>query len=144
MLFCKNDCNKFVTVGKKLETKTFKSVTKFFKAQFTTNKNVGMLKCMELKRIKKHAHLKLKNKLCYKIFAREDERRAYWVKCKIASHNAQCCSYNNHEEQCWYINCNHDRNHAYDKEREAVKCPHIKRPSYCNRKETITTISLKC
>ncbi len=98
MLFHKNDCNKFVTAGKKLKTKTFKSVTKFFKAQFTTNKNVGTLKCMELKCIKKHAHLKLKNKLCNKIFACEDERRTYWVKRKIASHDAQCCPYNDCKE----------------------------------------------
>ncbi len=67
MLFHKNDRNKFVTAGKKLDTKTFESITKFFEAQFNQNKNHGMLEHMELKRIKKHAHLKMKNKLHDKI-----------------------------------------------------------------------------
>jgi hypothetical protein len=64
MSFHKNDCNKFVTSGRKINTKTFELVTEFFEAQFTTNKNDGMLKCMELEHIKKRAQLKLKNKLC--------------------------------------------------------------------------------
>jgi hypothetical protein len=74
MLFHKNNHNKFVTAGKTLKTKTFESVTKFFEAQLTTNKNDGTLKGVELERIKKRAHLKLKNKLCNKICAHEDER----------------------------------------------------------------------
>jgi hypothetical protein len=41
MSFHENDCNKIVTVGKKLKTKTFESVTEFFKAQFNQNKNDG-------------------------------------------------------------------------------------------------------
>ncbi len=56
-------------LGRKLKTKTFKSVTKFFEAQFTTNKNDSMFECMELERIKKCAQLKLKNKLSNKICA---------------------------------------------------------------------------
>ncbi len=40
---------------------------------------------MELERIKKQAQLKLKNKLCDKIRAREDERHSYQEKHKIAS-----------------------------------------------------------
>ncbi len=47
MLFHKNDHNKFVTAGKKLE-KEMLSVTKFFEAQFNQNKVTGTLKCMEL------------------------------------------------------------------------------------------------
>ncbi len=97
-MFHKNNRNKFAKAGKKLKTKTFKSVTEFFKAQFTTNKNNGTLECMELERIKKHAHLKLKNKLRNKICTRKDERCTYRAKCKIASRNAQCCPYNNREE----------------------------------------------
>jgi hypothetical protein len=89
MLFHKNNHNKFVTAGKKLKTKTFESVTKFFKAQFNMNKNDGMLEHMELERIKKHAHLKLKNKLCNWIRVRKDERHTYRAKRKIASCNAQ-------------------------------------------------------
>jgi hypothetical protein len=85
MSFHKNDRNKFVTSGKKLDTKTFKSVTEFFESQFTTNKNGGTLKRMELERIKKIAQLKLKNKLRDKIRACEDERRTYREKRKIAS-----------------------------------------------------------
>ena len=73
MLFHKNNCNKFVTVSRKLDTKTFKPVTEFFEAQFTTNKINGTHECMELERIKKRAQLKLKNKLPNKICAREDE-----------------------------------------------------------------------
>jgi hypothetical protein len=75
--FQKNDCNKFVTSGRELEFKTFESVTEFFEAQFTTNKNDGTLECMELERIKKQAQLKLKNKLRNKICAREDEHCSY-------------------------------------------------------------------
>ena len=39
MWFHKNDHNKFVTLGRKLDTKTFELVTEFFEAQFTMNKN---------------------------------------------------------------------------------------------------------
>ncbi len=99
MLFHKNDCNKFITAGKKLETKTFESVTKFFEAQFTTNKNGSTLKCMELELIKKHAHLKLKNKLCNKICTRKDNRCTYQAQRKIASCDARCCPYNKCKEQ---------------------------------------------
>jgi hypothetical protein len=76
-----------------------------------------MLERMELKHIKKSAHLKLKNKLCNKICARKDKRRTYQVKCKLASCNAHCRLYNYYEEQHWYIDrdCNHD--HAYDNKR---------------------------
>ncbi len=55
MLFHKNECNKFGTAGKKLETKMFKSITKFFEAQFIQNKVDG--KRMELECIKKCTHL---------------------------------------------------------------------------------------
>jgi hypothetical protein len=48
MLFHKNNHNRFVTLGRKLDTKTFKLVTEFFEAQFMTNKNDGTLECMEL------------------------------------------------------------------------------------------------
>jgi hypothetical protein len=133
MLFHKNNHNKFITVGKKLKTKTFESITKFFEAQFTTNKNDGMLELMEFKRIKKHAHLKLKNKLHNKILACKDEHCTYRVKHKIASRDAQCRPYNDCEEQCWYINCNRDRDRAYDDKRGAVKHPRIKHPGYHDR-----------
>ncbi len=52
----------------------FESITKFFKAQFNQNKIDGMLEHMELKHIKKRAHLKLKGKICNKICVREDKR----------------------------------------------------------------------
>jgi hypothetical protein len=38
MLFYKNDHTKFVIARKKLKTKTFETVTKFFEAQFNQNK----------------------------------------------------------------------------------------------------------
>jgi hypothetical protein len=108
--FHKNDCNKFVTAGKKLKTKTFESITDCFEAQFNQNKNDGTLKRMELKRIKKCTHLKLKNKLRIKICARKDKRSTYQAKRKLASCNAQPRSYNDCNEQCHYIkqdcNCN--------------------------------------
>ncbi len=63
MLFHKNNHNKFVMSGKKLDTKTFELVTEFFEAQFMTNKSDGTLERMELKRIKKQAQLRHKNKL---------------------------------------------------------------------------------
>jgi hypothetical protein len=47
--FHKNDRNKFVTVGRKLDTQTFELVTEFFEAQFTMNKNNGMLNNSMLK-----------------------------------------------------------------------------------------------
>ncbi len=56
----KNNRNKFIKLGRKLDTETFKLVTEFFEAQFTTNKNGGTVECMELKLIKKQAQLKLK------------------------------------------------------------------------------------
>jgi hypothetical protein len=88
MSFHKNNHDKFVTEGKKLETETFKSVTKFFEAQFNQNKNNGTLEHMELECIKKCAHLKLKSKLCDKICTRVDERRTYQAKRKLASRDA--------------------------------------------------------
>jgi hypothetical protein len=45
---------------------------------------------MELERIKKRAHLKLKNKLCNWIRVRKDERHTYRAKRKIALCDAQC------------------------------------------------------
>jgi hypothetical protein len=89
MSFHKNNRNKFVMLAIKLDTKTFKLVTEFFEAHFTRNKNDGMLECMELERIKKRAQLKLKNKLCDKICAREDKPHTYRAKCEIASRNTQ-------------------------------------------------------
>jgi hypothetical protein len=50
-------------------------------------KNDNTLERMELKYTKKHAQLKLKNKLRNKIHACEDEHRAYWARCKFASPN---------------------------------------------------------
>jgi hypothetical protein len=67
MSFHKNNHNKFFTVGRKLNTKTFELVTEFFEAKFTTNKNNGMLEPMELECIKKHAQLKLKNSSAIRI-----------------------------------------------------------------------------
>ncbi len=67
MSFHKNGLSKFITAGRKLKTKTFESVPKFFIAQFMMNKNNVTLECMKLECIKKRAHLKLKNKLCDKI-----------------------------------------------------------------------------
>jgi hypothetical protein len=88
MTFHKNNRNKFVTVGKKLETKMLKSITKFFKAQFNQNKVDGTLECMELKRIKKRSHLKLKSELHDKIHACEDTRCMYQEKRELVSRNA--------------------------------------------------------
>ncbi len=116
-------------VGRKLDTKTFESVTKFFEAQFTTNKNNGMLECMELEHIKKRAHLKLKSELCNKICAHEDNCHTYRVKRKIAS---RCRPYNNREEQCWYIDRDCNLDHAYDNERRGAKHPRIKHPGHCD------------
>jgi hypothetical protein len=45
--------NKFVTGAKKVAMEMLKSVTQFFKAQFTQNKLDGLLKLMELEHIKK-------------------------------------------------------------------------------------------
>jgi hypothetical protein len=97
ILFHKNNGNKFVIAGRKLDTKTFKLVTEFFEAQFTTNKNNGTLERMELEGIKKRAQLKLKNKLCNKICVCKDERCTYWAKRKITSRNARRCLYDNYE-----------------------------------------------
>jgi hypothetical protein len=99
MLFHKNDCNKFVTLGRKFDTKTFELVTEFFQAQFMTNKNDGTLKHMELKCIKKRAQFKLKNKLCNKICACEAECCSYRAKRKIASCDTQCHLHNDCKEQ---------------------------------------------
>jgi hypothetical protein len=52
MSFHKNNCNKFATAGRKLDTKTFELITKFFEIQFTTTKNDSMLERMELEHIK--------------------------------------------------------------------------------------------
>ncbi len=133
MLFHKNNCNKFITASRKLDTETFKLVTEFFEAQFMTNKNDGMLERMELERIKKCAQLKLKNKLRNKICACEDERRTYRARHKIASRDTQCRPYNDCEERR-YINrdCNHDCTN--NNKRQAAKRPRIKHPGYCNRK----------
>jgi hypothetical protein len=86
MPFHKNDHNKFVTAGKKPETKTFKSVTEFFNAQFVKNKNDGTLERMELERIKKHAHLKLKSELCNEMCTRKDKRCIYQAKHELTLH----------------------------------------------------------
>jgi hypothetical protein len=134
MSFHKNDRNKFVALGRKLNTNTFESVTEFFEAQFTTNKNNGILKCMELECIKKQAQLKLKNELCDRICALEDEG-PYRAKCKIASRNTQRCPYNDHKEQHWYIECDPDFNRAYNNECQAAKRSCVERPGYCNRKD---------
>jgi hypothetical protein len=114
MSFYKNDRNKFVTAGKKLKTKMLGSITKFFKAQFNQNKVDGMLECMELERIKKHAHLKLKSKLRDKIHMREDKRCTYRAKRKLVSPNAKHCSYGDCNDSCRYIK--HDCNCDYDNE----------------------------
>jgi hypothetical protein len=98
MSFHKNNSNKFVTADKKLETKTFKSVTEFFESQFNQNKNNCTLKCMELERIKKRLHLKLKSKRCNKICARKDKHRIYPGKRKLASRNARRRSYDGWDE----------------------------------------------
>ncbi len=96
---------------------------------------------MELKRIKKQAQLKLKNKLCNKICACEDKCCSYQAKCEIASRDTQCHPYNDHKEQCWYI----DRNcsHAYDNERQVAKCPCVELPGYCDRKDNRRDNQLK-
>jgi hypothetical protein len=88
MSFHKNNCNKFVTAGKKLKPKMFETVTEFFEAQFNQNKVDGMLKCMELECIKKHAHLKLKGKLCDKMCTCEDKHCTYQAKHELASRDA--------------------------------------------------------
>jgi hypothetical protein len=86
--FHKNNNNKFVTTNKKLKTERFETVTEFFEAQFNQNKVDGMLERMELRRIKKHTHPKLKGKLRDKICACEDERCTYRAKCELVSQNA--------------------------------------------------------
>jgi hypothetical protein len=135
MSFHKNDRNKFVTAGRKLDTETFELVTEFFEAQFTTNKNDGTLECMELERIKKCAQHKLKNELCDKIPACEDERCTYQERHEIASCDTQCCPYDDCKEQRWYIDHNCDRNCAYDNKHQAAKHPCVERPGHCNRKD---------
>jgi hypothetical protein len=135
MSFHKNDCNKFVTVGRKLNTKTSKLVTEFFEAQFTTNKNDGMLERMELKHIKKRTQLKLKNKLCNKICTCKDEHCTYQAKREIASHNAQRRPYNDREEQHRYINRDRNCDCAYDDKRQVAKHPCVECPGHCNRKD---------
>jgi hypothetical protein len=133
MLFHKNNRNKFVTAGRKLDTETFKLVTEVFEAQFMTNKNDGTLECMELKRIKKRAQLKLKNELCNKIHTREDECRTYWAKRKIASRDTRRRPYNDCKEQCQYID--RDCNRDYNNECQAAKRPRVKRPGHPDRKD---------
>jgi hypothetical protein len=135
MSFHKNNRNKFVTLGRKLDTKTFKLVTEFFEAQFMTNKNDGTLERMELEHIKKQAQLKLKNKLCNKICAHEDERCTYREKCKIPSRNTQRHPYDDREEQHWYIDRNHDHDPIYDNKHQAAKHPCVECPSYRDRKD---------
>ncbi len=63
------------------------------------NKNEGTLKCMELKHIKRRAHLMLKKKLCDKICASKDKRLTYRSKHKIISCDAQHRPYNDCKEQ---------------------------------------------
>jgi hypothetical protein len=135
ILFHKNNCSKFVTSGRKLDTETFKLVTEFFEAHFTTNKNNGTLERMELERIKKQVQLKLKNELCNKICACEDERRPYRAKRKIASCNTQHRPYNNCKERRWYIDRDCDYDCAYYNKHQAAKCPCVKHPSYHDRKD---------
>jgi hypothetical protein len=135
MSFHKNNRNKFVTAGRKLDTKTFKLVTEFFEAQFTTNKNNGMLECMELEHIKKRAQLKLKKELCNKIRAHEDERCTYQARGEIAFWDTRRRPYNDCKERCQCIDCNCNRDHADSKERQAVKRPRIKHSGYHNRKD---------
>jgi hypothetical protein len=72
---------------------------------------------MELKRVKKHAHLKFKSKLCDKFCTHKDKRHINQAKCKLASRDAQRHPYNGWEEPHWYIDCNRDCNHAYDDKR---------------------------
>jgi hypothetical protein len=127
--------NKFITAGKKLQSKTLESVTKFFEAQFTTNKNNGMLECMELKLIKKRAHLKLKNKLYNKICTHKNKPCTYRAKRKIASHDAQRHPYDNRKEQCWYIDRNCDHDCAYDNKHLAEKHPRIEHSGNHDRKD---------
>jgi hypothetical protein len=93
MSFHKNDRNKFATAGKKLEAKKLESITGLFKVQVNQNKVDVTLECMELKRIKMRAHLKLKSKLCNKNHVHEDKRCTYWAKHELASRNAQHHSY---------------------------------------------------
>jgi hypothetical protein len=69
---------------------------------------------MELKCIKKRAHLKLKSKLRDKICTLEDKRCTYQAKCELASSNAQCRPYNGRDEQHQYIDRNCDRDCAYN------------------------------
>jgi hypothetical protein len=66
---------------------TLESVTKVFEAQFMQNKLDGLLKCMELERIKKYAQLKVKTNLCKKICICKDNCRTYCTKRKLASRN---------------------------------------------------------
>jgi hypothetical protein len=133
MSFHKIDRNKIVIVGKKLKTKTFKSVTKFFEAQLNQNKNDSMFECIELECIKKRIHVKFKSELHDKICAHEDKRRAYQTKCKLASCNAQCRPYNDRNERRQYIDCN--RNRAYNDKRQVAKRPCIERSGNRNRKD---------
>jgi hypothetical protein len=90
---------------------------------------------MELERIKKQAQLKLKNNLCNKICAREDECHSYKGKCKIASRDTRCLPYDDCKKQCWYIDCNRNCDCTYNDEPQAAKRPCVKRPNYCNRKD---------
>jgi hypothetical protein len=135
MFFHKNDHKKFITAGRKLDDETFKLVTEFFKAQFTTNKSNGTLKCMELEHVKKRTQLKLKKKLCNKICACEYKHRTYRAKCKVASRNAQHRPYDDRKEQRQYIDHDCNCNCAYDDKRQAAKHPCIKRPGYRNRND---------
>jgi hypothetical protein len=135
MSFHKNNHNKFVTAGRNFDTKTFKSVTEFFEAQFMTNKNHGTLKRMELERIKKRAQLKLENELCNMIHTPEDEHCTYQVRCEIASRDTQCRPYDDCKEQRWYIDYDHDHDCAYDNECQAAKRPRIEHPDHHNRKD---------
>ncbi len=85
---------------------------------------------MELKRIKKRAQLKLKNKLRDKICAREDEHCTYRAKCKIASCNAQHRPYNN---------CNAPTTMNAEQQSALV----LSAPAIATGRMTVVTISLK-
>jgi hypothetical protein len=114
-------------------------------AHFTTNKNAGTLERMELKRIQKCAHLKLKNELCNMICACKDKRCTYRAKQEIDSRDAQRRFYGKCKEQQWYINCDrdHNRNCACNNKHQAVKSPCIERPGYCDRKDNRRNNQLK-
>jgi hypothetical protein len=98
-------------------------------------RSLRTLKHMELKHIKKHAHLKFKSELHDKICTRKDKRHTNQAKRELASRDTQCHPNDCREERRWYINRNRDCNCAYVDKRQAAKCPHIKHSGNCNRKD---------